>query len=240
MNVFYITTISYFLSVGEPDASIDIVIYIILVISVLLNAVLLISRINKKNDLPVKNTDVDFEQWYNIEKRAKDKLKDENWRLNKQLNSLQNNELLNEIVTKDTSIENKTEPIVSSPTIEQKYEDEKPHIVEFEMTKLENIYLPSPFENNRFSIEDISSEQTSSSLYQIILDSTNTSGKLLILENADFTRALNSPDLFLEKACLYENAFNPTANGIIVVEPGKVKLDNQDWLITEKIKIKFI
>jgi hypothetical protein len=44
----------------------------------------------------------------------------------------------------------------------------------------------------------------------------------------------------LEKACTYENAFNPQAKRIDVVKTGSVKLENQDWFVTEKIKIKFI
>ena len=59
-------------------------------------------------------------------------------------------------------------------------------------------------------------------------------------EDADLSRALNSPDHYLEKACVYENAFNINATSIEVIEEGEVKLDNQDWLVISKVKIKFI
>lgn len=239
---------SYYMSVQDIDANgvaesfifRDIIIYIILGASLLFNIVVLLSKKSKRKGNKYDKSDVNYEDWYKKEKNKNGQLNNEVRNLKSKIFSLENKSIPNYKEERGSQVENRIQSSMSSPTIEQQYEDEKPKTFNLEITKPNTIYLPSPFEDNRFSIEDVSTEQTPSSLYQIILDSSNTTGKLLIIENADFTRALNSPDHYLEKACIYENAFSPNANGINIVEPGKVKLENQDWLITQKIKIKFI
>ncbi|GAA3777968.1 hypothetical protein GCM10022271_07760 [Corallibacter vietnamensis] len=218
----------------------DIIFYLIFGLSILLNIVFILNRVNnnsRQNSKSTKKHDNDFENFYKIENSS---LKNKISSLENKLHAFQkSNKLSSESKYNNLEKIEENQPI-QSPIKTQLIEDEKPQTVDFEIPKPIAIYLPSPFENNRFSIEDVSNEQMPTSLYQIILDASNTTGKLLIIENADFTRALNSPDHYLEKACIYENAFSPNANGINIVEPGKVKLENQDWLITQKIKIKFI
>lgn len=118
--------------------------------------------------------------------------------------------------------------------------EEGPIVQNLMIEKPEVLFLPSPFEDSKFSAEDVSKERTPFSLYKIKLSSSKSKGDLTLLEDADLSRALNSPDHYLEKACVYENAFNINATSIEVIEEGEVKLDNQDWLVISKVKIKFI
>lgn len=258
MNVFYFLIVSikalkanyYYLSLQGLDANaaaetfnfMDIVIYIVLGISVLINIILLFS-IKKKNRRKrrsnLNKSKGDFEDYYNNLDSVNNRLKRKIIDLENNLISIQNRRVSDHKRRVDNDvIDSKKE--TQTHNFEEHYSEENSTTVELEIRKPNAIYLPSPFEDNRFSIEDVSNEQTSSSLYQIILDASNINGELRLIENADFTRALNSPDHYLEKACIYENAFNPNTTGINVVESGKVKLENQDWLITDKIKIKFI
>ncbi|WP_417856762.1 hypothetical protein [Xanthomarina gelatinilytica] len=227
--------------VSEPFNFTNFIIYFVLGLSVLINIVLLfIKKNNRRHKSTSSGSKRDHDAWYNTLERNNNQLKNENRNLKSKIFELEKKLAVKKEERKDFPVENRIQPTISSPVIEQQFVDEKPRTVEFEVMKPTVIYLPSPFEDNRFSTEDVSNEQMPTSLYQIILDASNTTGKLLIIENADFTRALNSPDHYLEKACIYENAFSPNANGINIVEPGKVKLENQDWLIIQKIKIKFI
>ena len=63
---------------------------------------------------------------------------------------------------------------------------------------------------------------------------------ITLIETADLSRALNSPNTFLETVCDYENPYNPLAKGIKVMSDGEVCLEGQDWVVKKKIRIKFI
>jgi len=54
------------------------------------------------------------------------------------------------------------------------------------------------------------------------------------------SRALNSPNLYLETVCDYENQYNTLSKGIKVINKGEVSLEGEDWVVKKKIKIKFI
>lgn len=248
MNLIYLAIANSFLLLQNEGANgnlelfnlINTVIYFILGLSVVLNILFFSNRNSSgKNNKSPSGNKGNHEAWYKSVDKKNKILNAENKSLQNELIILQKkmDSFLEE--SSKRRVEN-IQPSVSSPKIDRQIEDELPKTFDLSLTKPETIFLPSPFENNRFSIEDVSNDQTPSSLYQIILDDSATTGKLLIIENANFTRALNSPDHYLEKACVFENAFSPTAKGINTVEPGKVKVDNQDWLIIEKIKIKFI
>jgi len=256
MNSIYLTTTyissfigsSYNVLAQESDTNtsiesfdfMNIIFYIILGLSILLNIVFILNRVKNNGRKKTNSAKKDVNNYEDFYKSENSSLKNKIRNLENKLHAFQKSNITSsENKFNNPAIKEDNQPI-QTPIINRQVEDEKPRTVEFEIAKPSAIYLPSPFENNRFSIEDVSNEQMPTSLYQIILDTSNTTGKLLIIENADFTRALNSPDHYLEKACIYENAFSPNANGINIVEPGRVKLENQDWLIIQKIKIKFI
>ena len=152
------------------------------------------------------------------------------------------NEELKRQLTDKKQIPNTERVNVIEEIKEEKQEllEEGPIVQNLMIEKPEVLFLPSPFEDSKFSAEDVSKERAPFSLYKIKLSSSKVSGELTLLEDADLSRALNSPDHYLEKACVYENAFNINATSIEVIEEGEVKLDNQDWLVISKVKIKFI
>jgi hypothetical protein len=116
-------------------------------------------------------------------------------------------------------------------------------IIELEVSKqhlTEIIYLSSPFQNLTFANEDASKEKTLNSLYLVEFDKHMQTGELSVMVDADLSRALNSPDSYLETACTYDNEYFNNARAIQVTEKGEIKLDGDDWNVTKKVKIKFI
>lgn len=143
------------------------------------------------------------------------------------------------------------EEIVEIPMITQKVlekvensfvEDEKSKTINLEISKKSNVilYLPVPFKERRFAKEDASESKKSTSLYIVEVSEEKNEGIISLVESADLSRALNSPNIYLETVCDYENVYSPEAKGIKVVEKGKVVLEGQDWVVKKKIKIKFI
>jgi hypothetical protein len=124
----------------------------------------------------------------------------------------------------------------------QPTEDEKSVPVTLKVSEIKNklIYFSSPFEERRFAVEEASEMLNSNSLYVVRVDHNTNKGEISLISKADLTRALNSPDSFLETVCDYENAYSLKAKGIIVVEDGKAVLEGEDWVVKSKIKIKFI
>jgi hypothetical protein len=131
----------------------------------------------------------------------------------------------------------------TSPNVnDRSIEDAKPITVEFKIPEIKKnfIYFPSPFEDRRFAIEDASPVEKLTSLYVANVNRNTNKGDISLIETADLSRALNSPNIYLETVCEYENAYNSEAKGIKVVEDGEVVLEGEDWVVKSKIKIKFI
>ncbi|NIJ45135.1 hypothetical protein FHR24_001574 [Wenyingzhuangia heitensis] len=102
------------------------------------------------------------------------------------------------------------------------------------------IYLPGPFEDSKFAVEEAKDIKKENTLYKITLENkTATIGVLEILSDVDFSRALSSSKQYLETACSYKNAFSISSKKIKQVEPGKVELRGTDWVVLNKIKIEF-
>lgn len=108
-----------------------------------------------------------------------------------------------------------------------------------EPTKI-TIYLPSPFQDSTFANEDASVEKTPSSIYMVDFDEQSQTGVLSVIEDADFSKALNSPDSYLETACIYDNEYSHNARLIKVIVKGEIKRTAEDWIVTKKVRIKFI
>ena len=51
---------------------------------------------------------------------------------------------------------------------------------------------------------------------------------------------LNSDYSYLETACMYDNEYNHNARSVKLVEPGEIRLSGEDWIVTKKVRIKFI
>ncbi|UAM99108.1 hypothetical protein K8354_04590 [Polaribacter litorisediminis] len=120
-------------------------------------------------------------------------------------------------------------------------EDEKAITVNLDIQKPKStlIYLPAPFEEKRFASEDASEGIKQTSLYQAELTEDSNEVYFTLMETVDLSRALNSPNIYLETACDYENTYTTNAKTIEVVEKGIIRLEGKDWVVKKKIRIKF-
>jgi hypothetical protein len=144
------------------------------------------------------------------------------------MNQLKSNKKKLEVQETEKSMEDiKSIPIVlTTPKVQQ--------------TITKRIYFPSPFENDRFANEEASETEKPISLYIAEIDKNTNKGRISLIESANLSRALNSPNTFLEPVCNYENAYSSSAKEIKVIEEGKVALVGEDWIVNPKIRIKFI
>lgn len=221
---------------GRESKKGDFILYLLLVLSVLTNIFLIMKsrkNIRKKGKGNFKNVNNDGLEKLNISLQAKIKS------LNDKIEIIENenSKLKNELNLRDKSnIQTQTEKIS---------EDPKAVIVEFDLRKAQastkkTYYFPLPFETKRFAKEEVSEEKKQTSLYVAEIDKNLNRGFIRLIETADLSRALNSPNTFLERVCDYENGYNPLARGIKVVEEGEVVLEREDWVVVRKIRIKFI
>lgn len=225
--------------VGTTDVFFDlktVILIVAILVLVIINLTLL--RMLKKSNSRVRklNNKPDYSHFKNIEQNTyKTKIED----LEKANEELKQ-QFFNK--SKELRVNNHSEQDDALNDVNQELlKDEDPVVYDsFKIEKPEVLFLPSPFEDRKFSTEDVSKERTPFSLYKIKLNPSKVFGDLTFLEDADLSRALNSPDHYLEKACVYVNAFNIESKGIAVVEAGEVKLENDDWFIVQKVKIKFI
>ena len=102
------------------------------------------------------------------------------------------------------------------------------------------IYLASPFQDSTFADEDSSSVKTTNTIYQVDFDEQTSIGVLSLIQDADYSKALNSPDSYLETACIYDNEYSNNAREVRVIEKGEIKQEGEDWIVTKKVRIKFI
>lgn len=100
------------------------------------------------------------------------------------------------------------------------------------------IYLPQPTAEKTFLNKHAKDNKDSRSFYVVTI--SGNIGSLTILEDVDFTRALSSPERFFEKACDYDNEYSQNAKAVKVEQTGEIKLEGNDWVVTKKVRIKFI
>lgn len=224
----------------EKTSLLNIVVYIALVISLLIILFLIIvlkkafkevDNLKEEGRKRAKGIQVD----YNTESKTNetiDSLKRKNNSLEKQIEVLTN---------KQYSPKNS----LKTDLEEQPVEDKKSlprglSIAKKKQAITRLIYFPSPFEDNRFSNEDVSETQVPFSLYIAEIEGNTNRGSISLIETADLSRALNSPNTFLEPVCNYENAYSSSAKEIKVIAKGEVVLEGDDWVVKSKIRIKFI
>lgn len=211
--------------------------YVFLVISILLNVFLIKLKSKKKVKDNVKEKKQNFESFYKSENKT---LKEKNKNLINEINQLKTKKT--STVEKNNLVRNRKTQVEKSLEFQQPIEEAKPITVVFENSEIKKkfIYFPSPFEERRFAIEDASEIEKPTSLYVVKVDDNVNRGSISLIGTADLSRALNSPNIYLETVCEYENAYNSEAKGINVIEEGEVVFEGEDWVVKSKIKIKFI
>jgi len=107
--------------------------------------------------------------------------------------------------------------------------------------KQSSIFLPSPKAECKFNAEEGSSFIKDRSLYVIVLEGDSNRGLLSIADNREmYEVAFNSPDIYLEKACEFENAYERHHKSISTITKGTVIKNGLDWVVEKKVLIKFV
>lgn len=224
----------------------NIIQYLPLAIAILI--ILFLSYKLKKANKKIENLEKMCKTWQSkgIEVSSKKASQNEIKLSEKAINSLKSQLELLQIENSNLKLQlNSTKNDVDSGDIQKPKEDIKSTPIDLtipkeKQTSIKLIYFPSPFEENRFANEDVSEIEKPFSLYVAEIDKNTNRGRISLLETADLSRALNSPNTYLETVCNYENAYYSAAKAIKVIEDGHVALIGDDWVVSSKIKIKFI
>jgi hypothetical protein len=226
---------------------------LLLGLSLVFNIFLILKlRKNKKNKFQNKisaerKNSSYWEKEYQKNKEDNRSLKRENDKFIQQINQLRGyTSQVNKSTKEDQIRKDEGQNTFTQNDIENKetqfVEEEKSITINLDIQKQKTtlIYLPAPFEERRFAVEDMSEIKKPESLYSVSVVEEGKKGNITLIETADLSRALNSPNIYLETVCEYENSYNPEAKGINVIEDGEVVLEGEDWVVKNKIKIKFI
>lgn len=213
----------------------EIIIYVILMISIILNVFLFLWNRSLKSGQKTDKVG-DFDDFYKLEntrlKSENEVLKIENSSLNLEIEKLKQTPISSMNNNENSSKEEiPVADVLSAPIVLE---------VKNEQNIKKTIYLTSPFAERKFAIEDVSETEKPTSLYVAEIDTKTNKGVIRLIETADLSRALNSPSLYLETVCDYENPYNVVAKGIKVMDSGEISLEGEDWVVKKKIKIKFI
>lgn len=102
-------------------------------------------------------------------------------------------------------------------------------------------YVPYPYISLKFDKGQQSSKPLQTTFYRIELKEGELNGNLYIHPNKDLVRrAINSPELYLKSACEYVNVPEKHHKDIKTDRAGTVILHGEDWIVKEKVKIKFV
>lgn len=126
-----------------------------------------------------------------------------------------------------TIAEAKLEPVVIA------LEAPKPTIISY--------YFQGPYEECKFFAESGSDEKKFRYLYRIeTIENDSAFGKLYLEPSSvelDILR--NYSDTILKPACEYTNGFHSSFGNVSMISPGRVVRQGDDWIVKEKVQIKF-
>lgn len=164
------------------------------------------------------------------------RLKKEVQQLTSQIEGLIPKELPEEALSKVVSVETPSSPslpttLISEPTISANL---KPVVVK--------AFFEGPYEEGKFSVESGADERKFRYLYKIEYNYSDPATGKLHLEptQVELDILKNYSDNILKPACIYINAFHSGLTEIIQLKPGKVIRQGDDWVVEEKVQIKFI
>lgn len=108
--------------------------------------------------------------------------------------------------------------------------------------KSEILFAPSPNNDGSFDISSVSSvEDQSSSFYKFTVINNNpnyATFEFLNVERA-IKDATSNPEMIIEKVCNTQNALNQNATRINTIKPGRVKKQNDKWVVELRAEIKY-
>ena len=137
---------------------------------------------------------------------------------------------------------------------QHKETDEKPFSKEYRSEAVEieleidvnkprkELFLPFPYEERKLYDGNRSESPNNDTFYRIALEGSLLEGKLFVQASDHLIiNAFNSPEMYLKRACDYVNTLDSNIHSEIqTAEPGKVRLEGDDWVVNEKVKIKFV
>lgn len=219
-------------SKGQPlkiKADSNILLYVALcglIISIILN-IILFSKNKKK--FSEKRPSSSSSSYNSMVTNRNHQLKEENSKLKEE----------------NTKLKEKPQGIHSSPTHSVQEPISQPIELEVPVNKqvvntIKTIYLPRPQEEKLFLNKHAEDIKNAKSFYEVVFDEKTKIGDLKVIEGVDFTRALSSPEKYFEKACSYDNEYKNNARRVEVTEKGKIILEGENWIVKEKVRIKFI
>lgn len=160
------------------------------------------------------------------------RLKDENKKLKNDIQELRNNSAKKESIIGEVIQTNTRATEVEPLEIQQ-------DVLREQTIQIEVGYFSSPFEKNKFSHEDFKIEVDSKSLYKV--ESVGIDEWTLTLyDDANYKRALRSPNVFLDPVCDNTNLYTPEVTAVVVVENGLIVRSGNDWNVIKRPKIRFI
>ncbi len=103
-------------------------------------------------------------------------------------------------------------------------------------------FFEGPYDEGKFSVDSGADERKFRYLYKIEYNNSNPTSGNLYLEPTQIELDIlkNYSDNILKPACTYSNPFHSGLNGIKQLSPGKVIRQGDDWVVKEKVQIKFI
>jgi adenine-specific DNA methylase len=167
-------------------------------------------------------------------KKEMDALKLEN---NRAYNTIDHK--IKEFIKKNEStnpVKNTSQPNVQEEPSQPITLEIKKEALSEETEQVSMFYFKTPYEDNKFLITDGKIAPNEKTIYCI----TNDTLKLQENINTEtMNSAINSMDLVIKTACLPLNSKEHNHSKIVMIEPGKVIKEGEDYRILEKIKVKF-
>lgn len=130
--------------------------------------------------------------------------------------------------------ETPNEPIVLDPNLALKQVKDS---TEIHISKEEVFYLPFPDKENAFYAPEASIQYNEDTFYEIKNDKLELSNKI---SNELMKTALNFPENHLKRVCTIINARDSGHSSVVMVEPGKVIKEEDDFVVTKKMKIEYV
>ncbi|WP_428656026.1 hypothetical protein [Runella sp.] len=102
----------------------------------------------------------------------------------------------------------------------------------------------SPDDDASFDVSRLSTDQKPDSIFSIYIDNTNPDfGEIILIDDASANkRAMAGLNAFLKSVCEFDEYPDNVSQSIQVIEPGSIAKEKETgrWVITQKIKIKFV
>jgi hypothetical protein len=120
-------------------------------------------------------------------------------------------------------------------------EDQPSQVIDLEIKKelYKNIsyFLGSPDKEKAFYAPEATENPGANTLY--VIEEDNTLNLYNKINSQAMKSAMNSVEIHIKRVCEIMNAKEPQHTKIVMLKPGEVTKENEDFLVTNKMKVKF-